>query len=577
MSSKKSKKNIIISDDEVPYKISDKKIDNKKDNNKDKIIRNLDNDEDNLTKKKMITNDLLIDPYSLSIGGNMLINSSTLLIVNNSTYGLVGENGSGKSSLITDIEKKYIQQDKQTVYLVSQSIDFSEEETVLERVRRSNRRVNELVNKKKELIEFFDVYSIDYQNISEENEEKYKEEYDNYVEISYELENLNTDYKISKILYGLGFLKGEENKKVKDFSGGWIMRVSLACALYMDPHVLLLDEPTNHLDLNAVIWLTNYLTTNFKKTLVVVSHSRSFLDDVCGNIIHINNQKLKYYKGDYSQFLKQYEINIKQEENLYDVYSKKLKELKKKNDIKKTEQFIRSSEVKRPILKKIPKIIFPNIPEFHGNVINVENVSFSYDKNNYILENINLGINLESRVTLVGLNGSGKSTLLKILAGELEPSSGTIEKNKKLKYGYFNQHSSDVLPQEVTPIEYLMNKFNIKIEETHKWLSIMCILPQLRDKKMIILSHGQRSRVALIDVILQNPHVLFLDEPTNHLDIESIDALINGINEYNGGLVMITHDADMINKTNCVIYEVCDKHITETTYDDYVNKILESY
>lgn len=264
--------------------------------------------------------------------------------------------------------------------------------------------------------------------------------------------------KARRILAGLGFTAEMQNRPTKNFSGGWRMRVSLGRALYLEPTLLMLDEPTNHLDLNAVIWLDNYLQ-GWKKTLLIVSHDQSFLDNVCTDIIHLDMEKLFYYKGNYSMFKKMHLQKRKEQVKDYEKQEKRLKELKSQGQSKKAaekkqkEALTKKQEKNRAKLQKndddsagpvelmqrpkeyVVKFRFPEPPPLQPPVLGVHNVTFGYDANKPLIKNCDFGIDMESRVAIVGPNGVGKSTFLKLLVGDLSPQQGEQRKNHRLRMG----------------------------------------------------------------------------------------------------------------------------------------------
>ena len=407
--------------------------------------------------------------------------------------------------------------------------------------------------------------------------------------------------KARRILAGLGFTAEMQNRATKNFSGGWRMRVSLGRALYLEPTLLMLDEPTNHLDLNAVIWLDNYLQ-GWKKTLLIVSHDQSFLDNVCTDIIHLDMEKLHYYKGNYSMFKKMYVQKKKEMIKEYEKQEKKLKDLKaqgqskKQAEKKQKDALTRKQEKNRSKLQKtedessgpteliqrprdyIVKFRFPEPPPLQPPVLGVHNVQFGWDPAKPLFKQLDFGIDMSSRVAIVGPNGVGKSTFLKLLVGELPPQQGEFRKNHRLRIGSFDQHSGEHLTAEESPVEYLIRLFNLPYEKARKQLGTFGLASHAHTIKNKDLSGGQKARVAMAELCLNAPDVLILDEPTNNLDIESIDALAEAINEYQGGVVIVSHDERLIRETNCQLWVIEDQTINEIEgeFDDYRRELLES-
>ncbi|KAL0279037.1 UNVERIFIED_CONTAM: hypothetical protein PYX00_000681 [Menopon gallinae] len=377
------------------------------------------------------------------------------------------------------------------------------------------------------------------------------------------------------------------------------MRVSLARALFLEPTLLLLDEPTNHLDLNAVIWLDNYLQ-GWKKTLLVVSHDQSFLDNVCNEIIHLDQQKLYYYKGNYTLFKKMLVQKRKEMLKEYEKQEKKLKELKAHGQSKKAaekkqkEALTRKQEKNRKMQKNeedegpvellqkpreyIVKFSFPDPPPLQPPILGLYNVTFAYEGQKPLFIDTDFGIDLSSRIAIVGPNGVGKSTFLKLLTGDLHPQKGDVKKNHRLKIGKFDQHSGEHLTAEESPSEYLMRLFDLPYEKARKQLGTFGLSSHAHTIKMKDLSGGQKARVALAELCLTAPDVIILDEPTNNLDIESIDALAEAINDYKGGVIIVSHDERLIRETECVLWVIEHQGIDELVgdFDDYRKELLES-
>ncbi|XP_031778917.1 ATP-binding cassette sub-family F member 1 [Nasonia vitripennis] len=533
--------------------------------------------------------DIKVENFSIAAKGKELFTNANLLIAQGRRYGLVGPNGHGKTTLLRHIAKR--------AFNIPPSIDilYCEQEVVaddtpaVEVVLKADVKCNELQEECKKLEEKVEAGDTTVQ--------------DRLQEVYEELKAIGADSaepRARRILAGLGFSKEMQNRATKNFSGGWRMRVSLARALFLEPTLLLLDEPTNHLDLNAVIWLDNYLQ-GWKKTLLVVSHDQSFLDNVCTDIMHLDQQKLFYYKGNYSMFKKMYSQKCKEMLKAYEQQEKRIKNMKSQGQSKKQaekkqkEALTRKQEKNKTKIQKqeedtgptellqkpreyLVKFSFPDPPPLQPPILGLHEVSFAFPGQKPLFIDVDFGIDLSSRVAIVGPNGVGKTTFLKLLVGELSPNKGELIRNHRLRIGRFDQHSGEHLTAEETPTEYLIRLFDLPYEKARKQLGTFGLSSHAHTIKMKDLSGGQKARVALAELCLNAPDVLILDEPTNNLDIESIDALGEAITRYKGGVVIVSHDERLIRDTECCLYVIENQTINEIDgdFDDYRKELLES-
>lgn len=534
--------------------------------------------------------DIKVENFSISAKGKDLFVNANLLIANGRRYGLVGPNGHGKTTLLRHLAQRAFPLPPHIdILLCEQEVtasDMSAVDTLLE----ADVKRTELLKECKELEAIIEKGDLSKQ--------------DRLNEVYAELKAIGADSaepRARRILAGLGFSREMQDRATKNFSGGWRMRVSLARALYIEPTLLMLDEPTNHLDLNAVIWLDNYLQ-GWKKTLLVVSHDQSFLDNVCNEIIHLDTQKLYYYKGNYSMFKKMYAQKRKEMIKEYEKQEKRLKDLKahgqskKQAEKKQKDALTRKQEKNRSKAQRedeesaaptallqrpkeyIVKFSFPDPPPLQPPILGLHNVFFNFPGQKPLFKGVDFGIDLNSRIAIVGPNGVGKSTFLKLLVGELNPVQGELIRNHRLRIGRFDQHSGEHLTAEETPAEYLQRLFGLQYEKARKALGTFGLASHAHTIKMMDLSGGQKARVALAELTLMAPDVVILDEPTNNLDIESIDALADAINDYKGGVVIVSHDERLIRETDCALYVIEDQTINEVDgdFDDYRKELLES-
>jgi ATP-binding cassette, subfamily F, member 1 len=511
-----------------------------------------------------------IKQFSIGTAKKKLFDNTDLQISHGRKYGLIGPNGKGKTTILNHIAKRLLPiNNNLDLLLVEQEVAAS-----------SNKVINVVLdaNKKKRKLE--KEISI-LHNIIETEDDFEESIITEMQEMQHELNLIGSEKdesKVRKILYGLGFEEKDQERPTSDFSGGWRMRIAIAKALYMEPTLLLLDEPTNHLDLNAVIWLTSYLT-EWKKSLIVVSHNQAFLNEICTDILHISNLKLDHYKGNYANFNKVLIQKKKNEQKEWNKIEKRLNEMRKKGETKnKQKEFLDKCGLNRPEKDYVVNINFGESTDLSRPVLSINDVSFEYTEGNTILKNVEFGLDLYSRITIVGPNGAGKSTFINLLVGNLTPTTGTVYRNHSLKIAYYNQHFIDVLPMDQTPIEYLQTIDNIPDQEIRRMLGTIGLEGNAHIKPIGTLSGGQKARVVLVSCQMLQPHILVMDEPTNHLDIESINGLIDAINKFKGGVVLVSHDMELITQTECVLWVCNNKSIKKYNgeYDDYRDEILSN-
>jgi ATP-binding cassette subfamily F protein 2 len=516
--------------------------------------------------------DVKIEQFSMSVYGKEFIMDTKLELNFQRRYGLIGANGSGKSTMLAAIAAREIPIPKHIDMWFLDSEAKPEEITaiqaVVDVVAKEHTRLEEL--------------SLKLMEDPEKN-------MDILATIGDKLDKMDPETfepRACELLHGLGFTKQMMNKHTKDMSGGWRMRVSLAQALFVEPTLLILDEPTNHLDLGACVWLEEYLKT-YPNTLLFTSHSEDFMNGVCTNIMQLTEKgTLVVWGGNYAQYMK---TRTELEKNQMTKWKKE------QDDIAHLQDFIRScgtyanlriqAESKQKIIDKMKEagltekpiqdrtyeFRFPDSEKISPPVVAFNELSFSYSgkKEDHLYENLNLGVDLDSRIALVGPNGAGKSTLLKLMLQEIEPTQGEMKRSGKLRIGHYNQHSEAVLDLQKSPLQFLkdlypqgiVTKDGQKKMEDADWrgkLGSFGITGEFQTRKIGTMSDGFRTRMAMLLIALVNPHVLLLDEPTNHLDMQCIDALARAINSYTGGLVLVSHDFRLIGQVAKEIW-VCDQ------------------
>lgn len=337
------------------------------------------------------------------------------------------------------------------------------------------------------------------------------------------------------------------------------MRVSLASALFARPELLLLDEPTNHLDFPAVLYLEEYLAS-FKNTCMVVSHDRGFLNNVCSDIVFLNNRRLDYYKGNYENFYNTRKTAKLAQQSAYDAQQREIAHIMEfinKHDLRP--KIVAQKESKKKMLDKMEKIEDPEIT--YGDIstisirfpapgalpkpdlIQADRISVGYPDRAPLFERATFAVNLKSRVGILGANGAGKSTLLKVMQSKLVPQSGSINVSRNMKVGTFAQHHVDALDLLASCVDCVQSNYpGMSDQEARNLLGRFGINGDMALRKVVTLSGGQKSRIALAIITYSEPHLIYLDEPTNHLDMETIDALIEAVKNFEGAVVMVSHD-----------------------------------
>ncbi|AOW18471.1 glycosyl transferase family 2 [Polaribacter vadi] len=527
---------------------------------------------------------LNVHNLTVSFMGTDLFSGITFKLNKGDRIGLIGKNGAGKSTLLKVLSKDIetsggtmaFDKDVRMGFL-RQDIDFVEGRTILEEAYQAFVEIKEI--------------ELQLEEINTQLTTRTDYESDSYTELIQDLTDKQERYELlggynyqgdtEKILQGLGFQREDFDKLTDTFSGGWRMRIELAKLLLQNNDILLLDEPTNHLDIESIIWLENFLK-NYSGAIVLVSHDKMFLDNVTNRTIEISLGQIYDYKKPYSQFLLlRGEIKEKQ----LQAQKNQEKEIKQKQDlINKFKAKASKASMAQSLMKQLDKVELIEVDQDDNQAMNVrfaiskepgkiiveaENLSKSYgDK--HVLEGVDLLIERNSKIAFVGQNGQGKSTLAKMMVGEI-PFEGYLKLGHNVEVGYFAQNQSEHLPPERTVLEIMEdaatdgNRMRVR-----DMLGSFLFGGDAVDKKAKVLSGGERNRLALCKLLLQPFNVLIMDEPTNHLDIASKTVLKEALSNFNGTLIVVSHDREFLQGLTSSVYGFKDKEIKEYLGDiDY--------
>ncbi|KAN0123254.1 ABC transporter [Russula decolorans] len=506
--------------------------------------------------------DIHLPSIDVSFGSNRILSGASLTLASGRRYGIIGRNGVGKSTLLRHIAMRELPIPSHiTILFVEQEI-VGDDTSALSSVLKADVWRDHLLAEEARLNARLSELDATPPGESDARLEEMRDEVSGRLaEVHASLADMDAESgpaRAAALLAGLGFSEGDQGRPTRSFSGGWRMRLALARALFVKPALLLLDEPSNHIDLNALAWLEDYLQT-WPGTLVVVSHDRAFLDAVATDIIHQHSGRLDYYKGNFTQF---YSTKSERERNLRREYDAQLEYRKHlqafidrwrynanraaqaQSKIKILEKL---PEITPPVAEETEKFRFPETEKLSPPLLQLSEVTFGYDNSKIILNRVNFDVGLDTRIAIVGANGAGKSTLIKLLTGELNPISGQVNRNGRLRVGYFAQHHVDTLIPTMNPVQFLAHKFPGKTEQEYRQHLGNFQISGLKGLQPIgTLSGGQKSRVAFSVLSLQRPHILLLDEPTNHLDLEGLDGLMLALSTWNGGVIVISHDERFI-------------------------------
>jgi ATP-binding cassette, subfamily F, member 3 len=487
---------------------------------------------------------LSIENLTYRIAGRVLLERASLSLPAGHHAGLVGRNGTGKSTLLK---------------LISGELHADSGEIGLPNGTRLGMVAQEAPDGPESLIDT--VLKADKERTALLAEAEHAADPHRIADIHTRLADIEAHRapaRAASILHGLGFDAEQQQRPCRDFSGGWRMRVALAAVLFSEPDLLLLDEPTNHLDLEATLWLEDFLR-KYPRTVLLVSHDRDLLNKVVDKIVHLEMRKLTIYSGGYDTFEKTRALKIaniaaaqkKQEAQRQHMQAFIDRFRYKASKARQAQSRIKMLARMEPIVSVVEEhtieFDFPTPDQLAPPILALDHAEVGYEPGKPVLRNLNLRLDMDDRVALLGANGNGKSTLAKLLAGRLKPMAGTVRKSGKLRVGYFAQHQTDELDVEATPLQIMDRLASMLTPEKRRaHLGRFGFAQDKALTKVGALSGGEKARLLFALMSRESPHVLLLDEPTNHLDVDSRQALVQAINAFEGAVVLISHDPHLI-------------------------------
>lgn len=518
-----------------------------------------------------------VDGLTVEFGGSALFSDVSFVINEKDRIALMGKNGAGKSTLlkilagVREPSRGKVSAPKDTVIAyLPQHLMTEDGRTVFEETARAFAHLHEMEAEIAELNKQLETRT-DYES------DGYMELIERVSTLSekfYSIEEINYDADIEKTLLGLGFKREDFDRQTSEFSGGWRMRIELAKLLLKKPDVLLLDEPTNHLDIESIQWLEDFLIDN-GQAVVVISHDRAFVDHITTRTIEVTMGRIYDYKVNYSQYLQLRKERREQQQKAYDEQQKMIAETKEfierfKGTYSKTLQV--QSRVK--MLEKLEilevdeedtsalRLKFPPSPRSGSYPVTIENVSKAYGDHT-VFRNANLMIERGDKIAFVGKNGEGKSTLVKCIMKEIE-HEGTLTLGHNVMIGYFAQNQASLLDENLTVFQTIDDVAQGDIRNKIKdLLGAFMFGGENSAKKVKVLSGGERTRLAMIKLLLEPVNLLILDEPTNHLDMKTKDILKQALLDFDGTLIVVSHDRDFLDGLVSKVYEFGNQKVTE--------------
>jgi ATP-binding cassette, subfamily F, member 3 len=516
---------------------------------------------------------LKIEDITYNVEGRPLFEGASATIPTGHKVGLVGRNGAGKTTLFR---------------LIKGELALEGGTITLPQRARIGGVAQEVPSSDTSLLET--VLQADTERASLMAEAETAHDAHRIAEIQARLADIDAwsaEGRASSILKGLGFDAEQQLMPCSAFSGGWRMRVALAGVLFAQPDYLLLDEPTNYLDLEGALWLESYLQ-KYPHTVLIISHDRGLLNRAVQGILHLDNRKLTYWQGGYDQFARQMAERravLQAEAKKVEARRAHLQSFVDRFKAKASKAVQAQSRVK--MLEKLTPITapedakkvvftFPAPEELAPPIINLDGAAVGYG-GPLVLKKLNLRIDQDDRIALLGRNGEGKSTLSKLLAGKLQPAEGKFSRSSKLRIGYFAQHQVDELHLDETPLQHIMRLRPAEGQpKLRARLAGFGLMADQADTVVARLSGGQKARLSLLLATIDAPHLLILDEPTNHLDIESREALVDALTEYSGAVILVSHDMHLLGLVADRLWLVKGGAVTPYTEDleAYRNQLL---
>lgn len=487
---------------------------------------------------------LSIQNITYRIAGRTLLEGASLSVERGQKLGLIGRNGTGKTTLFK---------------LINNTVQVDDGDIQMQRGIRMGQVAQEAAATDESLIET--VLAADEERASLMAEAESTTDPMRIAEVHNRLVDIEADRapaRAARILAGLGFNEDAQQRPCTEFSGGWRMRVALAAALFARPDFLLLDEPTNHLDLEAALWLEQYLQ-GWNGTLLVISHDRRFLNAIVDGIIHLANYKLTRYQGNYDRYERtrrerlehEAKMQVRQEAARAHIQSFvdrfRAQATKAKQAQSRIKMLARMEPIVSVMEEKTIQFNFPQAALPAPPLIAIQGVNVGYEPEKPILRNLDLRIDPDDRIALIGANGNGKSTLVKMLCDRLQPETGTIVKAPKIEVGYFAQHQTDELRMDETPFDHVARMLDENRETNLRGhLGRFGFSGDRAETKVESLSGGEKARLLFALMSCGKPNILLLDEPTNHLDVDAREALVHALNTFEGAVILVSHDAHLI-------------------------------